>query len=53
MHKEKISAQSKMVQYQSESASHAPPSSKVLVALTLILESVLELYHMDVDSDFI
>ena len=34
MHKEKISAQSKMVQYQSESASHAPLPSKGSIALT-------------------
>jgi hypothetical protein len=45
-------AQSKIVQHQSGSASHAPPPSKGLIALMQILESAPELYHMDVDSDF-
>ena len=53
MHKEKNPAQLKIVQYQSENASHAPPPSKGLIALTQILESAPELYHMNVDSDFI
>ena len=52
MYKEKNPAQLKIVQYQSKSASHAPPS-KGLIALIQILESVPELYHMNVDSDFI
>ena len=39
--------------HQSESASHTPPSSKELIALTQILESAPELYHINVDSDFI
>ena len=45
MHKEKNPDQSKIVQYQSESASSAPPPSKGLIALTQILESVPELYE--------
>ena len=53
MHKEKNPAQLKIVQYQSESASQAPPPSKGLIALTQFPESVPELYHMNVDSDFI
>ena len=53
MYKEKNPAQLKIVQYQSKSASHAPPPSKELFSLTQILESVPELYHMNVDSDFI
>ena len=53
MHKENNSAQSSIVQYQSESASHAPPPSKGSIALTQILKSVPKLYHMNVDSHFI
>ena len=55
MHKEKNPAQLKIVQYQSE-VPHIqipPPPSKGLIALTQIPESVPELYHMNVDSDFI
>jgi hypothetical protein len=43
-------AQSKIVQHQSESAS---PASKISMPPTQILESAPELYHMDVDSDFL
>ena len=53
MYKEKNPAQLKIVQYQSKSASHAPPTSKGLFALTQIFESVPELYYINVDSDFI
>jgi hypothetical protein len=44
---------SKIVEHQSGNASHAPPPSKGLIALTQILESTPELYHMDVDNDFL
>ena len=53
MHKEKNPAQLKIVQYQSENASHAPPSSKELIALTQILESAPEPYYINMNSDFI
>ena len=46
-------AWSKTVQHQNGSASHAPPPSKGLISLTQILESTPELYHMDVDGDFL
>jgi len=46
-------AWSKIVQHQIGSASHAPPPSKGLIAPTQILESAAELYHMDVDRDFL
>ena len=46
-------ARSKIVEHQSGSASHAPPPSKRLISPTQILESTPELYHMDVDGDFI
>ena len=46
-------AWSKIVEHQSGNASHAPPPSKGLIAPTQILESTPELYHMDVDDDFL
>ena len=44
---------SKIVQHQSGSASHAPPPGKGLITPTQIFESGPELYHMDVDSNFL
>ena len=46
-------ARLKIVQHQSGSASHAPPPSKGLITPTQIIESAPELYHMDVDSNFL
>ena len=46
-------AQLKIVQHQSEIASHALSPSKGSIAPTQILESVAEIYHMDADSDFL
>jgi hypothetical protein len=46
-------AHSKIVQNQSGSASHAPSASRGLISPTQILRSAPELYHMDVDSDFL
>jgi hypothetical protein len=46
-------AQSKIVQNQSGSASHAPSPSRGLISPTQILRSAPELYLMDVDSDFL
>jgi hypothetical protein len=44
---------SKIVQNQIRSASHAPSPSRGLISPSQILRSAPELYHMDVDSDFL
>ena len=49
----KNSAWSKIVEHKNGSASHTPPPSKGLISPTQILGSTPELYHMDVDSNFL
>ena len=53
MYQWKNPAWSEIVQHQSESASYAPSPSKQLITPAEIRESALELYDIDVDSDFL